>query len=330
MGPQVEGKLQVHMRDALLGIVLADLRGHYSDIRTPENVYEFLLTDVETGPEAQISYIKEALNAVQLYLQRCRLRLEPGVEILDIPEIWWSWIMNYREWEANRKIFLYPENYLIPSVRQDKTMLFRNLENDLLQSEVTVGHVEDAYTTYIEDLCTLADMTPVDAFYGEINDPLQGKINALYLFARTATAPYTFYMCRQVGDDPWSEWEKIDLGIGSAYVTGAYAFNKLFLFWVKVEKLSSPNVAVTPTSGQTTTDTTWRASIQYSFQNRAGKWVQPQTLAQNEVVGFDGQGSDVVSWPPTRSSPTCSAWKAWSGRRSSLSTRRRPISAPAW
>jgi hypothetical protein len=35
-------------------------------------------------------------------------------------------MMNYRIWEANRQIFLYPENYLIPTLRKQKTEPFAN------------------------------------------------------------------------------------------------------------------------------------------------------------------------------------------------------------
>ncbi|HKS30571.1 MAG TPA: neuraminidase-like domain-containing protein [Pyrinomonadaceae bacterium] len=292
MSAQVESKLEVRRRDALVGIVMAQLRSKYKDIQSPDNVYEFLLIDVEVGPEMQISYIKEALNAAQLYLQRCRLRLEPGVNVLDIPEVWWEWILNYRVWEANRQIFLYPENYLLPSVRRDKTSLFVALENELLQSEVTTDTVETAYTTFIENLCSLTDMKVVETWYGEINHPQYGRINALYLFARSMTAPYTFHMCRQIDKEPWSEWEKIDLAISSPYVSPVYAFGKLFLFWVRVEKLSSPSIEVGTQGGKSYTNVSHRATIQYSFQNRAGKWVQPQTLTQGEVVYFDDQGQD--------------------------------------
>ncbi|MBD0319559.1 MAG: hypothetical protein ICV87_04450, partial [Gemmatimonadetes bacterium] len=45
------------------------------------------------------------------------------------------------------------------------------------------------------------------------------------------------------------------------------------------------------------TNISYRANLRYSFQDRAGKWVQPQTLAQEQVVYFDGQGTDAVPLP---------------------------------
>jgi len=32
----------------------------------------------------------------------------------------WTWLKKFRVWEANRKVFLEPENYLEPEPRDDK------------------------------------------------------------------------------------------------------------------------------------------------------------------------------------------------------------------
>ena len=57
----------------------------------------------------------------------------------------WKWMKNYRVWEANRKIFLYPENWIEPELRDDKSELFPRLENTLQQNELTDRAVEDAF-----------------------------------------------------------------------------------------------------------------------------------------------------------------------------------------
>lgn len=290
----VEGDLQVHLRDALLGLELSLLHGAYSEIKTPNNVYEFLLTDVQTGPESQLSYLKEGLNAVQLYLQRCRLRLEPGVDVLEIPPVWWEWMMDYRVWEANRRIFVYPENYLLPPLRTDQTSLFKQLAADLQQSEITKDYVEQAYASYLTGFAGVSALKPVESYRCTVNDPKRGLVHALYVFARTDTSPYTFYFCRQLDGMPWSEWQKIDLAIASPYVTPIYAFNRLFLFWVEVKAVSAPSIQVGATGGQTNNDVVYQATLKYSFQDHQGKWVQAQTLADDVVIQFKGQGSDVV------------------------------------
>ena len=58
---------------------------------------------------------------------------------------------NYRVWEANRKVFLYPENWIEPELRDDKTPFFVNLESGLLQDEVNDSTVEREYLKYLQD-----------------------------------------------------------------------------------------------------------------------------------------------------------------------------------
>ena len=75
------------------------------------------------------SRIKQALSSVQLYLQRCLLGLERvrtpyPVAPHQINTQRWNWMKNYRVWEANRKVFLYPENWIEPELRDDKTEIF--------------------------------------------------------------------------------------------------------------------------------------------------------------------------------------------------------------
>lgn len=59
-------------------------------------------------------------------------------------------------WEANRKVFLYPENWIEPELRDDKSPLFKELENELLQNEVTQDTAESAFLNYLEKLDEVA------------------------------------------------------------------------------------------------------------------------------------------------------------------------------
>jgi hypothetical protein len=36
----------------------------------------------------------------------------------------WVWMTKYRVWEANRKEFLYPENWMEPEIRQKTLTIF--------------------------------------------------------------------------------------------------------------------------------------------------------------------------------------------------------------
>ena len=43
-----------------------------------------------------------------------------------------------RVWEANRKVFVYPENYIEPDLRNNKSHLFKELEEESLRDNFTI------------------------------------------------------------------------------------------------------------------------------------------------------------------------------------------------
>jgi hypothetical protein len=213
--------------------------------------------------------------------------LEPGVvDMTQVQDVWWEWMMNYRVWEANREIFVYPENYLIPNLRKNTTPQFTALAQALQQSDVTKAYVGSAFTTYINGFAEVAQLKPVDAYRTRINDT-----DTLYLLSRTKTGPYTFYYCYQPENMPWTPWEKIDLSINSPNCTLVYAFSRPFLFWNEIKKNNTS--AVSGVSGNVTTNNSviYTASVMYSFLNQEGEWVQPQTLVDQDVVLFQSDDS---------------------------------------
>lgn len=293
--PQVwatlSGDLALHLRDALLPLVLAELNTDYKDITSDRNVYEFLLTDVEMGPETSISYIKEALNACQTYLQRCRLRLEPGVlDMSYIQEAWWEWMMNYRVWEANRQIFLYPENYLIPTLRKNVTPQFEELSKTLQQGDINKPYVNTAFSNYINGFSAVAELKPVDAYRSNID-----KTDRIYLLSRSKTDPYVYYYCEQPEFMPWTPWTQIDLTINSPNCSLVYAFNRPFIFWVEITKNNTSSVSGSGGSVTTNNSLVYTATLKYSFLNETGKWVQPQTLVDQEVIYSNADDSRKIN-----------------------------------
>ncbi|MGN6373513.1 MAG: aldo/keto reductase, partial [Solirubrobacteraceae bacterium] len=290
---RLQGEIEAQRRDALLGLVQWNLGKTYSDITSPDGVYEFMLIEVQTGAAVEISYIVEATNAAQLYLQRCRLLLERGIENLDIPEPWWEWIMNYRTWQANREVFLYPENYMVPSVRRNRTNLFKELENELQQSQITEDYVAEAYEGYFAGFNELAKLKPVNSYHCKVNGP-DGEVDTLFLFARTETSPPTFYYCSRPEGGSWTEWVDIDVSINSDFITPVYAFNRLFIFWAELKQSTESTVSTTGETTQTSNSTTWKQSIYYSFLNHGGKWVTPQILVEERVVNYEPPNGKTV------------------------------------
>src|SRR5438067_4657036 len=61
----------------------------------------------------------------------------------------WDWMQKYRVWEANRKVFLYPENWILSELRDDKSPFYKELESELLQKDINTQTVENALKSYL-------------------------------------------------------------------------------------------------------------------------------------------------------------------------------------
>ncbi|MDO4272267.1 MAG: neuraminidase-like domain-containing protein [Eubacteriales bacterium] len=273
-------------------------------IQNAKSLYEYILIDPLMGESATTTYIREGISAAQLYLQRCRESLEPGIKEFEIPDIWWEWLMDYRTWEANRKVFLYPENYLEPDQRSSKTELFGELENILKQGEATSETVENAYREYLESLAGLGKMSIVEACYSEVSDETKSNSPTLFIFARTQTQPYTYYHIELTEEGVWSEWKKLDISISADDISAVYAFNRLFVFWLEITKNTQT------TEGGNKDVITTKADLHYSFYNFSGKWVQPQILTKDMVIASNKHYEDYGGLLPNGLfDPETDCWK---------------------
>lgn len=217
----VSNKLRTRQREALIDYLRARDR-----LRGPDDLLDYYLIDVEMDTCMRTSRIKQAISSVQLYVQRCLLGLE------RINALWpvaphqintqrWNWMKNYRVWEANRKVFLFAENWIEPELRDDKTELFRKLEAELLQEDLVHAKALEAFGRYIEDVSGLAKLTVLDLELESVGDDYivhfvavdQGKPRNVY---------YRSLRLKQAIQNRtalhWTPWEKVDGDIGSDHV----------------------------------------------------------------------------------------------------------------
>lgn len=224
VGPEVENGQNTWL--------LLDTRESFLDSNA---IYAWFLIDPHMQPCMKTSRIVQALSSVQLFIQRILLNFEQNIEAREKFRQQWSWMKNYRVWEANRKIFLYPENWLEPELRDDKTPLFEDVETALLQNELNPDTIEDAFKTYVKKMEEYANLEIVGS-YEEFNNGQK----ILHIIGRTHQMPHVFYYRRfhQVigGEDYWSSWEKVELDITSEAVIPVIFRHKLYLFWPIVEE----------------------------------------------------------------------------------------------
>jgi peptidoglycan hydrolase-like protein with peptidoglycan-binding domain len=216
--------LRQRQRDALVAYIL-----HRHGFERIEQLFEYFLIDPGMEPVVQTSRIRLAISSIQIFIQRCLLNLEPKVHPSVINSKQWQWMKRYRVWEANRKIFLFPENWLEPEFRDDKTNLFQELEGALLQGDVSNDLAEDAFFQYLKKLKELAKLDIVTMYCEEKPDP--PSLNALHVIGRTSNTPHKYFY-RRYAHQMWTPWEPVTAEIDGDHIVALVWRERLHLFWV--------------------------------------------------------------------------------------------------
>jgi hypothetical protein len=243
-------------------------------------LYEYFLIDVEMDACMLTSRIRMALSTVQLFVTRCLMNLEIDVPASAINADQWAWMKRYRVWEANRKIFLYPENWLEPELRDNKSPFFRDLESELLKSDITDELAEDAYLSYLKKLDEVARLEVMGCYLQE------GKTHNLdddiiHVFGRTNGITHQYYY-RRFESGYWTPWEKVNLNIEGDLLLPVIWKSQLFVFWVTaVHKPQGANSSKSPSDMATdkwTSSTKVTAEINLGWgEYYHGKWTSPKS-----------------------------------------------------
>jgi hypothetical protein len=259
----LQDELRIKQRDALVAYILVNPKLNASNVplwKDKNSLFAFLLIDTEMQPCMKTSRIKQGISTLQLFLDRIILNIEHvngGTMLITMSEQlvaqWQSWRKWYRVWEANRKVFLYPENWIEPELRDNKTQLFKDLETQLLQDEVTSERVDAAYRVYLEGLDEVARLEPVSAYH----ENTDGK-DIVHVFSRTDVYPQRYYY-RRLEFNEWSPWERIHVDIKSDHVTPIMWNGRLYLFWLtfQAKKLTDAEVLAAQKNARFTTRDEW-------------------------------------------------------------------------
>jgi hypothetical protein len=296
---QVQDEIRLQKRDALV----AHARNFAPDgtpaLLSVTELYKYYLIDPAMSACQYTSRIKQAISSVQLFVQRCLMGLE-DVNINQAEPSWkqWKWMQNYRVWEANRKVFLYPENWVEPALRDNKTELFKEFEDKLLQAEVTNENVERSLQEYLVKLHHISNLEMKSICQGANN-------NIIYVLARTKENPADYYyrkLDKKAG--AWTGWEKIEGGIKGEHPVLQFYNNRLHVFWLEILEKPQELVAQhpdSPTSNYekkqkmdptlTTTETANRQQVPHKYKEIKLAWMvlyndgwSSQTLSKDTLV----------------------------------------------
>ncbi|UII27014.1 hemopexin repeat-containing protein [Fulvivirga maritima] len=294
---EIERALNTIKRDALVPYAIAN----DAEVEDARALYEKLLIDVQTENETSTSRIKEATMAIQLFFHRYFIHLEEVDLNGNIDEArWhalknqWEWMRNYRVWEANRKVFLYPENYIRPELRDEdmKTPAFETLEQDLMQGEITDKAVERVYKKYLDEFTEVSRLKIAGGYIFEDSDESNPDVASrrLVLLGRTKSDPMRYYyrfgtfLDGDYNADSWKAWKPLNINIDSEKVYPVYAFNRVFVFWPKIETIAADSLSTNIDNSNEIVNVTSESKVLYSvkvyfsYYDLNENWVQPQEL----------------------------------------------------
>jgi Neuraminidase-like domain/Salmonella virulence plasmid 28.1kDa A protein len=233
IAPSIFDKLRQSQRDALVAYIT--FRRGFAD---KDELFDYFLLDPAMEPVVQTSRLRLAISCLQTFIQRCLLNLEPEVQPSALSSDEWQWMKRYRVWQANREIFLFPENWLDPEFRDDKTDLFQELEGTLLQGDITNDLAEGALFTYLKKLEAIARLEIVTMCCEE--DPLDPDANRLHVIGRSHTQPHNYFY-RTFAQEMWTAWQEISTTIDGDHVVAAIWHSRLSVFWLTFIEQAPPD-----------------------------------------------------------------------------------------
>jgi hypothetical protein len=253
----INDPLRIASRDALVAYSLQAFKANPAKnaievVDTADKLFEYFLIDVETQPPVMTSRIRLALSTVQLFIERVLRGIETQTSPGDIDAQQWSWMKRYRVWQANREVFLWPENWLYPELRDDQTPLYKTTSSALLQGDVTDDAATSAYLGYLASLEQIAKLEPCGIWYVPASDGSSGggaSDEVAYVVARTAGAHRKHYF-RQLQGGSWTPWEEVKIDCEDMPLTPIVWNGRLFLFWLRIVKSQPAATAGAPAMGQ--------------------------------------------------------------------------------
>lgn len=311
-GRQVQDALRTLRRDALCDYLLNYVSPGIAPLppsptgawSKPTDVFAYLLIDPKMGACQMTSRIVQATIAVQTFVDRCFMGFEPEVSsTMGADGRWdqWKWMKAYRLWEANRKVFLFPENWVEPELRRDKSFAFKELEDELLQTELTEDSAHDAFHNYIDKLDQVANLDITGVHWQDGDGYGRG---AFHVVGRTAGQEPHAYFYRRF-DHPserWTPWAKIEIDLKSAPVVPFMYDRRTFLVWPEFREQkpdTGDTIAVPANGGSTVPVERPRIATGVALSElRNGKWTPKKVASELMPAADQANLQERLAWTP--------------------------------
>ena len=255
MSEPLEHRLNEARRDAMLGFYLAHCISAplKTTLRTPEDLYDYWLLDVQVSQAVPSSPVASAITSLQHYINRILGGLEPGYEtqgpLPDEARAWQDSLRTYPLWSASQQLRYQPHHFLDPTLREDKSASFEQLENDLNQHRLQPATVQSAVQGYLARFEHIARLQTLN---GYIDGDVRQLDTSTYYFVGKSVSDDLYYwrsldLSKRSSANPrapapraWSDWKPINLTFSAdipAHSVRPVLFNqRLFIVWAECIK----------------------------------------------------------------------------------------------
>jgi Tc toxin complex TcA C-terminal TcB-binding domain/ABC toxin N-terminal region/Neuraminidase-like domain len=242
-----EERILAKTRDALVQFAISPNFPAAINSNRPQTIKDLsseLLIDLKSSPCTMTNEILLAIESLQTYVLRVRTGQEKELDgnhdlielksFNEVSEKWeamkkdWKWMRRYILWEAAQKVFLYPENYVMPHLRDNKSEFFHEFEDELSQGEVTQGLAETSISTYMENLHSISALRVSGSVYDDSK-------KTLHIFARSQINEKATFHRTLAKETGWSSWCRLPEDIFADKTYPFVAHEKEYLFWVETD-----------------------------------------------------------------------------------------------
>jgi hypothetical protein len=213
---------------------------------------------------------------------------------------------NYLVWKANRQLFLYPENWIEPELRDDKSELFKELEGQLLQNELDNARAEEILKDYLRQLEDISRLAIVGMYVEKLrgsNDAPTGT--TVHIVGRTHNRPSHFFYRQWVLSSTvnyWTPWERVPLdGVKTDHILPFVMRGDAYIAWPEITQ-----VPAQLDSGEGPAGPKWRLQMAWTRHTARGwsdRYLSQDTIEhpwiyrtpENQTFTFRVKDSDVDS-----------------------------------
>jgi hypothetical protein len=207
MNAAIIDELEQARRDALVAYYLGQVAPTHEvvaarSLATPEDLYEFLLIDNQVNAKVDTSDVAMAVASVQQYIHMIYNGMEPGYHGIfkkDEQKRWRQWMSEYAVWAGNQMLQDYPENYLDPTLRFNRTQAFDDFISETNQGRISKESVQAALCSYLKKFEALCNLDTVSGYI----DGVDFKNADYYFIGQQREAPKHYF------------WRKLKVGTGT-------------------------------------------------------------------------------------------------------------------